>query len=714
MLRSLSFFFIFVFTTTILSAKEGMWIPTLLQKYNIEEMAQMGFKLSADDVYSVNHASLKDAVVLFGSGCTGEVISDDGLLITNHHCGFDQIRKHSSVTQDYLTNGFWAMNRADELTNPGLSVKFLVKMEDITNKMLIKIDGKDPLPAQLDTTQQNLERIKKEYISGSGYSADIKPLFNGNQYFIYIYEVYKDIRLVGAPPVSIGKFGGDMDNWIWPRHTADFSLFRIYAGKDNKPAQYSPDNVPYHPKKFFTINLKGLKEGDFTMVFGYPGTTQRYIPSEAVSLIMNHSDPAKVAIRTIKLNIWDERMQTDPKIRIQYAGKYVSAANAWKKWQGEVKGLKRLDAVNLKEKAEREFQEWVMADQARADNYDSVMEDFERLYTKFQPYHLANDYYTECIQRGSDIFALAAKLEPLETTMDQAKLTTELKKVREYLVSYYKDYDRDTDEKVWSTLLKIYVENIAQRFIPEKVIKLIPEIGSDKFTLKTYHRSLLADSLKMNKFLADFDFKSVKELQKDPVYELFKMIKLQYQTTVEPSYKSLNSAIGANQKKYTAALMEMNSGKRLMADANLTLRVAYGRIEGYKPADGVNYTCFSTLKGVLEKDNLDIPDYKVPERLKELYRTKDFGSYVNESGEVPVGFCASNHTTGGNSGSPVLNANGELIGVNFDRCWEGTMSDIIYDPDQCRNIAMDIRYALFIIDKFAGAGYLLKEMQIVK
>ena len=714
MLRQLLILSVLITTSIAAIAKEGMWIPTLLQKYNIEEMSQMGFKLSAEDVYSVNHASLKDAVVLFGSGCTGEVISEDGLLITNHHCGFDQIQKHSSVAQDYLTNGFWAMNRSEELTNPGLSVRFLVKMEDITSKMVMKSAEKEDQPAKLDTSKLNLERIKKEYISGSGYSADIKPLFNGNQYFIYIYEVFKDIRLVGAPPASIGKFGGDTDNWMWPRHTGDFSLFRIYAGKDNKPAPYSPENTPYHPRKFLPINIKGLKEGDFTMVLGYPGTTQRYIPSEAINLIMNQSDPAKVAIRTVKLNIWSEQMKSDPKIRIQYASKHKSAANAWKKWQGEVKGLKRLDAVKLKENGEREFQEWVMLDPVRAQNYDSVMEEFERLYSEFQPYQLANDYFTECIQRGSDILMLASKLENLETTTDPAKLTAELKSMREYLISYFKDYDRATDEKVWAALMKSYVTNVNLKFLPEKIVKLIPEIGTDKFTMKTYRKSILADSLKINKLVAEFDKNSIGLIRKDPVYGFFKMIKQHFQAAVEPRYKSLNSAIGANQKKYTAALMEMNSDKRMMADANLTFRVAYGRIEGYKPADGVSYKCFSTLKGIIEKDNPSIDDYNVPETLRKLYKTKDYSHYINELGEVPVAFCASNHTTGGNSGSPVLNSKGELIGVNFDRCWEGTMSDLVYDPDLCRNIALDIRYALFIIDKFAGAGYLLKEMEIVK
>ena len=714
-MKKILFSLVLCLTIHSVFAVEGMWIPTLLKKYNIEEMQKMGFKLSADDIYDINHASMKDAVVLFGSGCTGEMISGDGLLITNHHCGFSQIQKHSTVAHDYLTDGFWAKNRAEELANPGLSVQFLVSMEDVTGEVTKGIkEGMDDETVKTRVTA-NTDAVKKKYSGHANYQVDVKPLFYGNQYFAYVYEVYKDVRLVGAPPVSIGKFGGDTDNWVWPRHTGDFSLFRIYAGKNNKPAAYSPGNVPYHPAKFFPINLKGFKEGDFTMVFGFPGTTQEYLPSQGVQLLIEKSNPNKVDVRTIKLNIMEKQMEGNAKVRIQYASKYANVANSWKKWQGETKGLVRLHAVEKKQQDEQLFAYWVSHDPEREKKYGHLLTDFSVSYKEMSDYQIPYDLYNECVLRGSDVFGLISRFDLMaQTANDSAKLNKLKKLVAEFLPGYIKDYDAATDELILPALLKIYVERVDSNFLPGEINDQKKNLVNDSYVKGIYQKSIFSDSLKIKSLLTGFGPKSLKKLQKDKLYLLYSSIAKHYSKNIDPAYQKISQSILKTQKAYMAAILEMNKDQRLMADANLTLRVTYGKIEGFEPKDGVYYQHFTTLKGIIEKESPDVADYAVPEKLKMLYQSKNYGPYTNSTGEVPVAFCASNHTTGGNSGSPVINANGELIGVNFDRCWEGTMSDILFDPDRCRNIALDIRYALFVIDQFAGAGYLLNEMQLIR
>jgi hypothetical protein len=710
----LSILYIF-FVIGSLSAKEGMWIPLLLEKYNLAEMQEMGFELTAQDIYDINNASMKDAVVVFGGGCTGEMISPEGLLITNHHCGYRQIQSHSSVENDYLTNGFWATSRDEELPNPGLTVRFLEYMEDVTDKVLYGTVVMETEERE-KKIKQNTDRLEKRASEEGKYMTQVKPLFYGNQYYLYVYKVYRDIRLVGAPPSAIGKFGGDTDNWMWPRHTGDFSLFRIYADENNEPADYSPDNVPFQPKKFFPISLDGVQPGDFTMVFGNPGSTMQYIPSHEVDIIQNQRDPDRIAIRDKKLEIIKEAMASDPKVRIQYAAKHASISNAWKKWQGEILGLERLDAVNRKLAFEKDFKEWAQENGTWENQYQRVFENFDALYFIYKDFIRASDYYSEITARGVEMFQVASRINDIIKNIEneqEKRVESQLQSTLEFLPTFFKDYHQPVDEQLFATLLPLLSNNLKSEFLPDYLNEVLAKNNEDKLVRKVYQKSVLTDEEKLKEMLEEGDEKKLLELRKDPLVELFNRLNFHFETNIKPVVDELNKQIDQNMKIYMAGIMQMNEGAPLYPDANLTLRVAYGKVEGYEPRDGVKYKYYTTLEGIMEKDNPEIYDYNVPERLKELFYSKDFGQYADSEGYLPVCFTASNHTTGGNSGSPVVNAKGQLIGVNFDRCWEGTMSDIMYDPEQSRNIAIDIRYALFLIDKFAGAGYLLEEMELV-
>lgn len=705
--------FISLFLFISAFAKEGMWVPTLLKKYPIEDMQKMGFRLTTEDVYSINQSSLKDAVVIFGKGCTGEIISDQGLLLTNHHCGFSDIQSHSSLNHDYLTDGFWAMSKEEELSNPGLTAKFLDRMVDVTDSIFY---GTDTLSKQeqQQRIEENISNIQETASDSGKYEAIVKPLFNGNQYFLYVYKVYRDVRLVGTPPMSIGKFGGDNDNWMWPRHTGDFSIFRVYANKNNEPADYSPDNVPYHPKSFLQVSLKGIQPDDFIMVMGYPGTTREYLPSQAVDLLMNVSDPDKIKIRTATLNVLSQHMKADPKVRIQYADKYDKTSNYWKKWKGEINGLRRLNAIQYKKDFESEFESWYSKNDSLRAIYGSIFSQFEKLYIDLTPFEKASNYYDEIVFRGIDIFTLASYLPTSERGWDQ--LSEEQKQIyREYLLkevkAYFKDYDESTDKAVFLTLLHLMKDDLDPSFLPEDFQAVFEKYDDEKLIRKVYERSILSDREALLNSIDKMDGKWIVKLQKDPVFGLYRSLRGYFFRNVSSVYQGIQDEIKTVQKRYMQGIMSMSQLDPLYPDANFTMRVAYGKVEGYQPRDAVNYTYYTTLKGVMEKDNPAVYASNVPPKLRDLYQSKDFGSY-GEDGHMPVAFIASVHTTGGNSGSPALNADGQLIGLNFDRNWEGTMSDIIYDPAQCRNIMLDIRYVLFIIDKFAGAGYLLDEMKI--
>ena len=681
-------------------ADEGMWLPSLISQ-RIADMQEKGFRLDADDIYSINQASLKDAVVLFGRGCTGELISPEGLLLTNHHCGYGQIQQHSSVEHDYLKDGFWAMNRSEELPNKGLTVSFLERMDDVTAQVLSGYTPDMTEDQRVELVKKNSQALIDEAAKeGKGLRATVEALYYGNQYFLFLYREYADVRLVGAPPSSIGKFGGDTDNWMWPRHTGDFSMFRIYADKDNNPAPYSKDNVPYRPKKYFHISTKGVQEGDFTFIYGFPGRTQEYIHSEGVRYIEEIGDPHKIHLRTLRLDIMNKHQSESQKVRIQYSSKNAGVSNAWKKWQGEVKGIKKMKTVQTKQEFEKAFDKW-----AQGGEFDGVISKIASIYAELEPYQFATDYYTETV-RTIEVanFAMSTARLFKQDGFDKAKAA-------ELAETFYKDWYLPIDKESFIAVMKEYEKNVPADFKPIYYKEKFASYGSiEAWAEDIFTNSIFIDQTKVGALTSE----DKETVMADPAVEFFNEFLKWYAVDIQPVTTRLNQDLQLAYRDYMRGQMvycrTQRVPKAFYPDANLTLRVAYGHIKGYTPADGTYYLPSSTIKGIMEKDNPEIFDYNIPQRLRDIYAAKDYGRWADASGEVPVCFIATNHTTGGNSGSPVINADGELIGLNFDRVWEGTMSDIVFDPEICRNIALDIRYVLFTIEKIGGAGYLLDEM----
>lgn len=703
---------------TFSKADEGMWIPLLL-KYNEAEMQQMGFKLTAEDIYSVNSHSMKDAIVLFGGGCTGELISPEGLLITNHHCGYSIVQSLSSLENNYLHNGFWAKNKSEELPCPGLSVTFLVSMEDVTAKVL---EGTTADQCEVDREKMiadNIATLTKEAVKGTHYTAVIKPFYYGNQYFMFINETFKDIRLVGTPPESIGKFGGDSDNWMWPRHTGDFSLYRIYSSSDGKPANYSKENIPYQSKRFFEISTKGIEEDDFTLVFGYPGTTRQFLISDAVKQITALQNPVAIHQRGERLDIMKKYMDQSIETRLLYSGKANSISNGWKKWIGENKGLKESKAIEKKMKEEEAFAQWVESDASLKEKYGTILQDLKNYYAIYEPYLVKNTYFMETFPAIELVnFAYRNVLPAVYLAKEKSTTDEQWKAMMERLSksadSFYKGFYKPIDKEVFSSLLHYYFSTINPNLIPIELQKFVgmPKSLFDHFAERVYENTIFTDVATFKNFVEKGDRKGFAKLEKSELFKLFMPAYEQYFNNYD-GLMDINNKINLFYRTYVAALMEKESEtKHFYPDANLTMRVTYGQVKGFTPEDGKEYIYCTTLKGVIEKEDPNVFDYKVDPKLKSLYESKDYGIYANEKGEMPVAFIASNHTTGGNSGSPVLNANGELIGVNFDRVWEGTMSDINYDVSRCRNISLDIRYFLFIVDKFANAQNILQELKI--
>lgn len=704
----------------LLKAGEGMWVPLWLGQLNEKEMQAMGLKITAKDIYDENNSSLKDAVVIFGGGCTGGVVSNQGLLLTNHHCGYGSIQKLSSIEHDYLTDGFWAMKQSEELPCPGLTVTFLIRMEDITEKMMTGITDDMTIDERNKRIKENSEKITTEVTKVTHYQAIVKPFFEGNQYLLFINEIYRDVRLVGAPPSNIGKFGGDTDNWVWPRHTGDFSVFRIYADKENKPADYSKDNVPYTPKKFFEISLQGVKDGDFTFVFGYPGTTNEYLPSYAIDETVNVSNPIRIQLRTKRLDIMKAAMNNDPQVRIQYSNKVAGIANGWKKWQGESGGILKVDGIGQKQDFEKQFTEWEYSNRTTHYKYGKILSTFETNYENNIDYLSAYTYFRESVS-SIEILGFANRFKKavalaLDKTTKPEDLQKAVQGLQSTTKSFFKDYNVEIDKKVCTAMFESYLQDVSAEFIPKEILQINQKYKGDMnaFTENLFAKSIFDNQEVITKMLENFGSSQAKKIEKDPAYALIVASADFVNKSIVPNIIKFYNVNDSLQSLYMKAQMEMQPEKRFYPDANFTMRITYGNVCEFKPSDAVTYNYFTTLDGIIEKENPKIYDYVVENKLKELYNKSDYGKYGDKDGKMHVGFVATNHTTGGNSGSPVLDGNGRLIGLNFDRCWEGTMSDLIYSPEICRNISVDIRYCLFIIDKFSGAKHLIEEMKIVE
>ncbi len=699
-------------------ADEGMWFLAFLNK-NYDEMKKKGFKLTPEDIYSINKTSLKDAVVaLDGGSCTAEIISDKGLLLTNHHCGYGEIQAHSTVENDYLKNGFWAGSYAEELPNPGKTVSFLVEMRDVSNEVLKGVSEDMSEKMRGETISKAIEKIQKSVVEGTNYKAQVREMFDGNAYYLFIYEIFKDVRLVGAPPSSIGKFGGDTDNWMWPRHTGDFSLFRIYCAPDGSPAEYSPDNVPYTPKTHLKISLKGVNAGDYAMIMGYPGSTDRYLTSWEVDEVMNHANSIRYKVRTEKLNILKKYMDKDPKVRIQYAAKYAQSANYWKYSKGQNLGLQNLKVIKRKQKFEKKLMKWVKKDSKRKETYGKMFDYISDAVTAHADVDIASNYWFESIYLGSEVpmnvLSNMSFSEVLESGDEKAieEATAKMKKGAD---EFFKDYDAEVDKELFIKLYKMYIDNVKDVYHPE-FTKTIAEDYDGKIELfadELYGQSIFTDKDRFNKFL---ESPSIESFEND--------LAILYTISFMRTYwelKGLSDNFDQNYSKgrrlFVDAFMKMYAEKDpkhlYYPDANSTLRLTYGSVGGYK-YDGKEYTYYTTVEQYMAKEDKNNPEFFVTDRMKKLYKEKDWGRYAYPDGVLRVNFLTNNDITGGNSGSPVLNGEGQLIGVAFDGNWEGMSGDIAFEPDYQKTICADIKYVLWVIDKYGQAKRIIDEMDIIE
>ena len=696
-----------------LRADEGMWLLPLLEQLNMGKMTELGLELSAEEIYSLNQPSIKDAIVIFGGGCTAEIVSSQGLLLTNHHCGYGVIQSHSTVEHDYLKDGFWAMSKDEELANPGLSVTFLVRIEDVTSRVLKDVINDMTESERAEAINSARREIVNEATDGNHYRANVNSFFGGNNYYLLVYEIYSDVRLVGAPPSSIGKFGHDTDNWEWPRHTGDFSVFRVYMGPDGKPAEYSEDNVPLKPRHYLPVSAKGVDENDFAMILGYPGGTQRYMTSYGVEEVLSITHPNRIKIRGIRQEILMADMMADPKVNIQYASKYSGSSNYWKFSIGQKQGLERLNVKGKKEKLEKRFTEWVNKNRKRNELYGDALELIKTSIEGRAEYNNAQQYLSECLLRGTELPTMARNAQGLLTALngdDEEEINEAIGRLKQRAEGFYKDYNPPTDRKATKAMIKVFMEDLDPVFWPDFVAQIDKEYGGDvdKYVDNMFDNSIFTTEDKLMNFLNDPD---AEKLENDPALKSAMDLLMVYRDIMQKSAE-FDINLEKGRRLYIAGLREMDPEVVRYPDANFTIRLTYGSVLPYQPKDAVIYKHYTSMEGVMEKYVPGDYEFDLPDRLIELYEQKKFGRYADPDGHMPICFLTNNDITGGNSGSPVINGKGELIGLAFDGNWEAMSGDVAFEPDLQRCINVDIRYVLWIMDIYAGAGHLVEEMDV--
>ena len=696
-------------------ADEGMWLLPLIEKLNMGKMTELGLKLSAEDIYSLNKASIKDAIVIFGGGCTGEIVSSQGLILTNHHCGYGSIQLHSTVEHDYLRDGFWAMSKEEELTNPNLAVTFLIRIEEVTDQILANVKQGMSETERSTAINEARQAFEKKAGEGNNYRAQVGSFYGGNYFYLLVYERYNDVRLVGAPPSSIGKFGFDTDNWEWPRQTVDFSVFRVYSGKDGKPAPYSKENIPLKPKYYLPVSIKDLNKGDFAMILGYPGRTNRYMTSFEINEQIQIVHPDRIKIRGIKQDIWMKDMQADQKVNIQYSAKYSGSSNYWKYSIGQKGGLERLNVKARKEEIENQFNKWVVATTDRKAKYGEALNMIKTATEGRAEYYNALQYLNECIQ-GCELFTMNQGVAALIIALksgDNQIITEAVTQIKNNGSRFYKDYNPPTDNKSMKAMLKLYRADVSAKFHPDFYVNVVDKKfkgNIDKFVDDMFKRSVFASEAKLNAFL---NKPVLKTLETDPVYLTTTSI-YKVREEVSKGSSQFDAGLTTGKRLWIAALMEMAPEKTRYPDANSTMRLSYGTVQDYDPRDAVTYKYYTTLQGVVDKYKPGDYEFDLPKRLIDLNNKKDYGRYGSSKGYMPVCFLTTNDITGGNSGSPVMNGNGELIGLAFDGNWESMSGDIAYEPELQRTIVVDIRSVLWVMDIYAGAKHLVDEMTIVQ